>query len=266
MTRSPHRNPQLLPQTFTLLTLFGLCALASSSLADPLPSWQPQHLPVSGVRPGELDVQSLRDRLRRAVFRVEAQHVPPPPYRPDPLVYDGALIAIEAPPSKDLPPDAPPPERKILLLSAAAWLAQAQTVTLVAGQDRWPLKIERLDHTLDLALLSAPDGLPPGLEPVALYDADGLPTTTYTLLSPQHPYEQFAVAHILGQAPDADRYYVLTDLGATSGYPLLDAQAKLVAIQSRRPAGKPSARSGLAIPLAFIKVFLQPPAPIIERP
>ncbi len=187
MTRPTRPNPQRIIQTLALFAVLGLCAHTSPAPADPLPAWQPQHLPVVGVRPGELDVQALRDRLRRAVFRVEAQHIPAPPYRPDPLVYDGALIAVEAPPPKDLPPDAPPPERRILLLSAAAWLAQAQTVTLVAGQDRWPLKIERLDHTLDLALLSAPDGLPPDLEPVTLYDADGLPPPPTRSSAPSTP-------------------------------------------------------------------------------
>jgi hypothetical protein len=260
--RTPPRR-HLMAALGSLRALCAGCVIAAALLtasplrAEPIPIWSPSTAATAAsssisLRPGDPDARALRARLLRAVFRAEAQHIPAAPYRPDPVRYDGAVVAVIDPTTGE-----------ILLLSAAAWLAQAQEVALLTREGRFPLRVERIDHALDLALLSPIDGLPPWVEPVsliALSPRSPLPSLLFALLSPQHPYEQFVSAHILGQGIAADRYYLLTDLAATSGYPVFSPDGHLVAIQSRRPLASSSipARAGLAIAPDFIRLFLRP--------
>src|SRR5690606_18282002 len=69
------------------------------------------------------DLEALEDRLLGAVYRAEAQHLPPEPYQQTPLIYDGAVVAVEH-------------GGHSFLLTTAAWLVNSTDIVLVTDKDR----------------------------------------------------------------------------------------------------------------------------------
>lgn len=230
-----------------LLALVALL-LATSSVAR-----EPSN--VRHVRSAEiLDASALRTleaRLERAVFRAEASHLPPEPYRQDLLRYDGAVVAVA---------DA---SGETVFLTTAAWLTSAQSIALLApdlDREPIPLALERLDTRFDLAVLRPASPLPSSaasrIEPLEI--ASETAELAWILLSPGTPSQELAQIGLSPAAIDdleAPLYWATTAT-ASNGYAVVDGSARLLAVHTFRSA---STGRGQAVGWPVIAEFLTPP-------
>lgn len=241
-----------------LAALLALVAAAPAHAADP--DALPRPVTVDDTVPGHVllaasELEGLRERLATAVFRAEASHLPPEPYVQEPLVYDGALVAVRD------------GAGELAFLTAAAWLTEAERVVLLDPRSDTPVAmvIERLDTRFDLALLRLADSSrAEHYAPLEL--ATATPMVTYSLLSPGTPYEQLVTLSVVPgeRDPEADGpLYWPTTLTASNGYPVVDADARLIAVHARRSL---HTNRGLAVGWPLIAEFFAPPDPERAKP
>ncbi len=195
----------------------------------------------------ESERQALQERLSRSVFRVVADVLPPEPYQQLPMRYDGAAVAID--------------HEGDVFITTAAWLTSANQIFLLDGGDELLLEVVLLDVRYDLALLRLAPEVEDEVEdrvfqPLSITNVTSV--SSYTLLSPQTPYELLAPAVVLAQENEEGGLYWTTTLAAANGYPLITAGGRVVALQARRSSSQPKER-GIAVGWPAIADFLHPP-------
>lgn len=244
-----------------LLALLLLCTSSLSRAEEPsAPELDLEQRVAGEILIQQRDLDALRTRLQRSIFRATASQLPPRRYAQRPLVYDGAIAVVEV-------------DGAIAFLSSASWLTGAERVTLIDGDEAIPLVIERIDHRVDLALLRLEEdtGLTQRFTPLPL--ARAIPMNAYALLSPQTRYESLAAVAIIERVeipdpevnprlpePGAKRkplsFYWRTSLAAGNGYPIVNHAGHLVALSARRDPVEPATR-GHAIGLDHLVPFVE---------
>ncbi|PJB36391.1 MAG: hypothetical protein CO108_23460 [Deltaproteobacteria bacterium CG_4_9_14_3_um_filter_63_12] len=225
-----------------LMCLVALVADCPRAMAQPLAVGlsQPPTLTPTAVLLSRDELDAMRSALSRSVFVAEASHTPPAPYQQVPLVYDGAVTAIEA--------------DGLAFLTAAGWLTDAETIEMLDGDERIELAVEEMDVRVGLALLRLADGTnSAAFTPLSIGALT--PMVAYALLSPQTRYEQLVTVSVLNDV--AQDLYWQTTLAAVNGYPIVDVDRNLVAVQCLRVPNDPS--RGLAVGWPVINLMLDPP-------
>jgi len=217
----------------------GAAASADETAPGELARLAPELVPGK-VLLQQSERDALRERLGHVVFRAEASYLPPEPYEPTAMVYDGAVCAVDF--------DGP------AFLSASAWLVGADSVVLLLGEQRVPLRVESLDTRRDVAVLRVEGEWPSEVLPTTI--ASATPMNAYAILSPGTAYEQFTTVAVLPDETELGLYWT-TSLAAANGYPLFDADGAVVALQARRHPDEPTSR-GQAVGWTVLEAMIHP--------
>lgn len=231
---------------------------------------RPSRLPSP---PSRKDLQALSKRLETAVVTITASHIPPKPFRPTPMIYEGHAVWVR-----------PTPTSTPVLLTTADWLQKAQEIYLTptTHQDtsrgvplsalqparrvadfqrkkaRLPrLTIARRDPWRNLVLLATPDTITPPDTALPLFEAETTPLSyTYGYSPALRPS---MVATTVTPTPADDpvaAFYYQTPFPATLGAPLVSERGELVMLAAFRSTQNP--KLTLAVPPSPILDFLRP--------